>query len=68
MPMLTQAAIVSALTFAVGAAFPIIVALLAPTSQITFTVVMATLVAFTALDALGASAGGAVLLKDAPLE
>lgn len=60
-----QAAIVSALTFAAGAVFPLLVALLAPVSQITLAVVVATLVALAALGALGASAGGAGLLKGA---
>jgi len=60
-----QAALVSALTFAAGAVFPLIVALLAPASQITLAVAATTLVALAALGGLGASAGGAGLFKGA---
>jgi VIT1/CCC1 family predicted Fe2+/Mn2+ transporter len=60
-----QAAIVSALTFAVGAVVPLIVALLAPADQITLGVAVTTLVALAALGGLGASAGGAGIFKGA---
>jgi VIT1/CCC1 family predicted Fe2+/Mn2+ transporter len=60
-----QAAIVSALTFAVGAVMPLIVALLAPADRITAIVAVTTLVALAALGGLGASAGGAGIFKGA---
>jgi len=60
-----QAALVSAVTFAVGAVVPLIVALMAPTSQISLTVALTTLVAISVLGGLGASAGGAGILKGA---
>lgn len=60
-----QAAIVSALTFAVGAVMPLIVALLAPADRITAIVAVTTLVALAALGGLGASAGGASIVKGA---
>lgn len=60
-----QAALVSALTFAVGAVIPLIVALLAPASQITMLVAASTLVALAVLGASGASAGGAGLARGA---
>ncbi|MGD9865231.1 MAG: VIT family protein [Pseudodonghicola sp.] len=60
-----QAALVSALTFSVGAVVPLIVALLAPPAQITLVVAAATLVALAVLGGLGASAGGAGLLRGA---
>jgi len=58
-----QAAIVSALTFAAGAVVPLIVALLAPSDRITLVVAVTTLVALAVLGGLGASAGGASILK-----
>lgn len=60
-----QAALVSALTFAVGAVIPLIVALLAPAGQITWLVAGSALVALATLGALGASVGGATLLRGA---
>ena len=60
-----QAAIVSALTFAIGAVVPLIVALLAPANQITLVVAVTTLVALAALGGLGALAGGAGIVKGA---
>jgi VIT1/CCC1 family predicted Fe2+/Mn2+ transporter len=60
-----QAAVVSALTFAVGAAVPLIVALLAPTASIGLAVAGTALVALAVLGGLGASAGGAGILKGA---
>jgi VIT1/CCC1 family predicted Fe2+/Mn2+ transporter len=60
-----QAALVSALTFAVGAIIPLIVAWLAPAAQITMIVAASAIVALMILGALGASAGGASMLKGA---
>lgn len=60
-----QAAVVSALTFALGAVIPLIVAFLAPTSQISLVVSATTLLALAGLGGLGASAGGAGILKGA---
>lgn len=60
-----QAAVVSALTFAVGAVVPLVLALLAPPAQISLFVAAATLVSLAVLGALGASAGGAAVLRGA---
>ncbi|MFN4212168.1 MAG: VIT1/CCC1 transporter family protein, partial [Devosia sp.] len=60
-----QAAIVSALTFAVGAVIPLIVALLAPPTQITLVVAVSTIVGLAVLGGLGASAGGAGIVRGA---
>lgn len=58
-----QAALVSALTFAVGAAVPLIVAILASPTRITPVVAVATLFALALLGALGATAGGAGVVR-----
>jgi vacuolar iron transporter family protein len=60
-----QAAVVSALTFAVGAVIPLIVVLMAPAAQITVLVAASTLLALAVLGASGASAGGAALARGA---
>ena len=60
-----QAAVVSALTFAVGAVVPLIITLLAPATQLVSVVAGTTLVALAILGAAGASAGGAGLVKGA---
>lgn len=60
-----QAAIVSALTFAVGAVVPLIVAAVAPSGQITTIIAGTTLFALAVLGGLGASAGGAPALTGA---
>lgn len=60
-----QAAMVSAATFAVGAVVPLIIAALAPAAQISLVVALTTLVALAVLGGLGASAGGAGVLKGA---
>lgn len=60
-----QAALVSALTFSVGAVVPLIVAVLAAPAQIALVVAVATLLALAVLGGLGASAGGAGLLRGA---
>lgn len=54
-----QAALVSAATFAVGAASPLLIAALAPSAQIVLWVVAASLVGLTVLGGVGAAAGGA---------
>jgi len=54
-----QAAFASATTFALGAALPLIVGLLAPTSVLAVSVITASLVCLAALGALAAGAGGA---------
>ncbi len=60
-----QAALVSAITFAVGAAVPLVVAMLAPPSQIVPLVAVATLLSLAILGGLGANAGGAGILQGA---
>jgi len=60
-----QAAVVSAATFAVGAVIPLIIAALVPVAQITVIVAVTTLVALSVLGGLGASAGGAGIVKGA---
>ena len=60
-----QAALVSALTFAVGAVIPLLIALVAPAGRIGLVVAATTLIALAVLGGLGASAGGAGLLKGA---
>ena len=58
-----QAALTSAVTFAVGAMLPLVVALLAPAGSIVWTVSVACLMGLAALGALGARAGGADILN-----
>jgi VIT1/CCC1 family predicted Fe2+/Mn2+ transporter len=58
-----QAALTSAATFSVGAAFPIAVTLLSPSASITSTVSLACLLGLAALGAIGARAGGAAVIK-----
>lgn len=58
-----QAAITSAVTFATGAALPLIVALLAPTGMIAWAVSIACLIGLAALGTIGALAGGASVWK-----
>jgi len=58
-PAPVQAAVVSALTFAVGAAAPLIVAALAPLTGLIWWVGAVTVMALALLGALGAQAGGA---------
>ncbi|MGX0879406.1 VIT1/CCC1 family predicted Fe2+/Mn2+ transporter [Roseovarius sp. MBR-154] len=60
-----QAALISALTFAVGAVVPLIVVLLVPEAQIAVLVAVSTIVGLAALGGLGASAGGAGLVRGA---
>lgn len=60
-----QAGLTSALTFAIGAAAPLLVAALAPLAGISWTVAGASLVFLAALGVLGARAGGAQPVKAA---
>ncbi|RXF75583.1 VIT1/CCC1 transporter family protein [Hansschlegelia zhihuaiae] len=60
-----QAALVSAVTFASGAVVPLVVALVAPAPGITLLVAVTTLFGLAALGGLGASAGGAGIVKGA---
>jgi VIT1/CCC1 family predicted Fe2+/Mn2+ transporter len=60
-----QAAFTSALTFAVGAAVPLLVALATPASLLVPAVAGASLVVLTALGALAARTGGAPILRAA---
>ncbi len=60
-----QAAVVSAVTFAAGAVIPLIIALVAPAGQISVVIAAATLVALAVLGGLGASAGGAGVVRGA---
>ena len=60
-----QAAAVSAVTFALGAALPLVVAVALPQSAILPGVTLATLAALVVLGAVGASAGGASLWRGA---
>ncbi len=58
-----QAALTSAATFAAGAAFPLVVAMLAPAGAIPWTVSLACLLGLAALGAIGARTGGAAILR-----
>lgn len=58
-----QAALASAATFAAGAAFPLVVSMVAPADAITWTVSVACILGLAALGAIGARAGGAGMLK-----
>jgi VIT1/CCC1 family predicted Fe2+/Mn2+ transporter len=58
-----QAALTSAATFSVGAALPLLIALLSPAARIPWTVSGGSLVALAILGALGAQTGGANIVK-----
>jgi VIT1/CCC1 family predicted Fe2+/Mn2+ transporter len=58
-----QAALTSAATFAVGAAFPLLVAILAPARGLTWTVSLACLIGLAALGAIGARTGGSDVVR-----
>tara|TARA_R110000751_G_scaffold189187_2_gene295169 strand:+ start:32149 stop:32844 length:696 start_codon:yes stop_codon:yes gene_type:complete len=58
-----QAAMTSALTFAIGAALPLIIVLLSTSATLIYAIVIATLIFLAILGALGAKAGGANVLK-----
>ena len=60
-----QAALASAATFAVGAALPMLVVLLAPVETLVYTVSLTSLVFLAALGMLAARAGGAPMVKAA---
>lgn len=60
-----QAALVSALTFAVGAVLPLIVVLLALETLIALSVAASTIIGLAVLGGLGASAGGAGVARGA---
>ena len=60
-----QAAVVSALTFSIGAVVPLVVALVSPPAEISLVVAAFTIVALAILGGLGASAGGAGVVKGA---
>lgn len=57
------AALTSALTFAIGAALPMLAALLSPLERVTPTVAVASLLFLALLGAVGAGAGGASLIR-----
>ena len=58
-----QAALTSAATFAVGAAFPLLIAVMAPPRGLTWTVSIACLVGLATLGAVGARVGGSSITK-----
>jgi len=58
-----EAALTSALTFAVGAAMPLALVLLSPASMLVYSVSIASLLFLALLGAIGARAGGANVLK-----
>ena len=60
-----QAALVSALTFAAGAVFPLIVVLLVPEARVASLVAASTIIGLAILGGLGASAGGAGVVRGA---
>lgn len=60
-----QAAVISALTFAAGAVVPVLVALISPAEHASIVVAASTLIALAILGALGATAGGAAILRGA---
>ncbi|WP_019953301.1 VIT1/CCC1 transporter family protein [Yoonia vestfoldensis] len=60
-----QAALVSALTFAVGAVLPLIIVLLVQETRIALTVAASTVIGLAVFGGLGAAAGGAGVLRGA---
>jgi VIT1/CCC1 family predicted Fe2+/Mn2+ transporter len=60
-----QAAVTSAITFAAGAAVPLLTVLLAPTAVLLGTIIIVTVLALAVLGALGGWTGGAGLVKPA---
>lgn len=58
-----QAAFVSALTFAAGAVVPVLVAMATPADKTSIVVAASTIIALAILGGLGASAGGARILR-----
>lgn len=60
-----EAAVTSAITFSIGAALPLVVALATPTDKVSWAVSGASLVGLAVLGALGARLGGAPVLRGA---
>jgi vacuolar iron transporter family protein len=60
-----QAALTSAATFATGAVFPLLIAMLVPDRGLTWTVSIACLIGLAALGAIGARVGGSDVIKAA---
>jgi VIT1/CCC1 family predicted Fe2+/Mn2+ transporter len=60
-----QAAMASALTFAVGAALPLLVVLIAPVAMLSLAVAVSSLVFLAALGSLAARAGGSSMMTAA---
>jgi len=58
-----QAALTSAATFAAGASFPLVIALIAPVAAMAWIVSGACLLGLAALGAIGARAGGAAMIR-----
>lgn len=58
-----QAALTSAVTFAVGAALPLLMVILSPSRILVYSVAIASLIFLALLGAIGARAGGADVLK-----
>lgn len=58
-----QAAVTSAITFAAGAIFPLLIALMVPVNRVGVVVSAACIVGLAALGAIGAKAGGADVVK-----
>lgn len=64
-PRPLQAALASAVSFAVGSLLPLVAALLAPKTHLSIVVAIASLISLTVLGAIAARAGGAPILKGA---
>jgi vacuolar iron transporter family protein len=60
-----QAALTSALTFAIGAAMPLLVVLISPNSILVYAVAITTLLFLAVLGGIGARVGGSSILKGA---
>ncbi len=60
-----QASLTSAATFAIGAAFPLLIAVMAPARGLTWTVSIACLAGLATLGAVGARVGGSSIMKGA---
>lgn len=58
-----QAALTSAVTFAIGAAMPVLIVAISPANKLLPFVVIASLIFLAALGAIGAKTGGATILK-----
>ena len=58
-----EAALTSAVTFAVGAALPLLMVVLSPSGTLVYSVAVASLIFLALLGAIGARAGGADILK-----